>query len=491
LSPKASRRPVEITPNVGGPGTAADRPDWSPRSWQNFPTQQQPEYPDARALASAVAELESLPPLVTSWEIERLKSELADAASGRKFLLQGGDCAESFADCHSPGIASKLKVLLQMSLVMAHGMRKPVIRVGRFAGQYAKPRTEPTETQRGVTLPSYRGDLINQSPFTLEARTPNPMLLLRGYERAALTLNFIRALVDGGFADLHHPELWDVPFAKASKQEQEWEVIRRQIVESLRFIETIAGRQIGEIRRVDFYTSHEALHLLYEQSLTRKVPRRTGWYNLGTHFPWIGMRTADPMGGHIEYARGIENPIALKVGPEISQEALRELVMLLNPRREPGRLTLIHRLGAEQIALKLPGLIAAVETAGVPVLWCCDPMHGNTQKASAGTFSSAAGSEWTGARKLRRFSDITSELEQAFEIHRRAGTHLGGLHIELTGENVTECISDGDGLARSFAASASSEKSASMPSVDPRLNLEQSLELAMLVGRKATAQASA
>jgi len=451
-----------------GSGRGDGRPAWSPRSWQHFPTKQQPEYPDAQALIDALAQLAALPPLVTSWEIEKLKSELADAAAGRKFLLQGGDCAESFADCHSPRIASKLKVLLQMSLVMAHGMNRPVIRVGRFAGQYAKPRTESTERQGEVTLPSYRGDLINRAAFTAGARAHDPQLMLRGYERAALTLNFIRALVDGGFADMHHPELWDVAFAKASPQEQEYEAIRTRIVESLRFIETIAGRQVSEIRRIDFYTSHEALHLLYEQALTRQVPRRDGWYNLAAHFPWVGMRTADPLGGHIEYARGIENPIAVKVGPEMSPAVLIEIIELLNPSNEPGRLTLIHRLGAERIGETLPALIAAAASTGKPILWCCDPMHGNTKRAP----------ENSGA-KIRRFTDIKSEVEQAFDVHAKAGSHLGGVHVELTGDNVTECdgAPEDDGRAHSIAPS--------LPSVDPRLNLEQSLELAMLIGRKA------
>ena len=470
----------------------AQRPEWSPKSWQSFPTLQQPEYPDGGALVDVLTLLASLPPLVTSWEIERLKSELADASDGKKFLLQAGDCAESFADCHSPGIAAKLKVLLQMSLVMAHGMSRPVIRVGRFAGQYAKPRTEPFESLGDVTLPSYRGDLINRAEFTPGSRTPDPQLLLRGYERAALTLNFIRALVDGGFADMHHPELWDVPFVHDSPQAKEYEAIRERIVSSLRFIETLAGRQVGEIRRVDFFTSHEALHLLYEQALTRRVPRREGWYNLGAHMPWVGMRTADVLGGHVEYARGIENPIGLKVGAEMTPETLRELVALLNPRNEPGRLTLIHRLGAEQIAAKLPGLIAAVESSGTRVLWCCDPMHGNTRREGDAQVPRLSESEGVphgsesrgtnGGRKVRRFADIKSEVEQAFDIHQRAGTLLGGVHIELTGENVIEC--NGDPATGSEHAPAAPSDPAP-GAVDPRLNLEQSLELAMLIGRNA------
>jgi 3-deoxy-7-phosphoheptulonate synthase len=265
--------------------------DWSPTSWKSRPATQQPAYPDPAALEAVVGQMTRLPPLVTSWEIESLKSQLAEAAEGRRFLLQGGDCAENFQECESGTIADKLKILLQMSLVLVHGTRKRVIRVGRFAGQYAKPRSEDTETRDGVTLPSYRGDLVNHLPFTEEARRPDPTLLLRGYERAALTLNFIRALIDGGFADLHHPEYWDLGFVKHSPHAKEYQRIVETIGESIRFMETISNAPIGQTNRVDFFTSHEGLHLLYEQAQTRQVPRREGWYDLSAHLPWVGMRT--------------------------------------------------------------------------------------------------------------------------------------------------------------------------------------------------------
>jgi 3-deoxy-7-phosphoheptulonate synthase len=439
--------------------------DWSPASWQSKPSTQQPVYPDAEEVRRVVAELARLPPLVTSWEIESLKAQLAEVAAGKRFLLQGGDCAESFADCDSGAIASKLKILLQMSLVLVHGLKMRVIRVGRFGGQYAKPRSEDSETRAGVTLPAYRGDLINRVAFTAADRTPDPYLLLRGYERAALTLNFIRALIDGGFADLHHPEYWDLDFVRHSPLAAEYQRIVESIGDSLRFMETLAGVQVGEMNRVDFFTSHEGLHLLYEQAQTRRVPHRDGWYNLATHFPWIGMRTADVDGAHVEYFRGIANPVAVKVGPAMTPERLRALADRLDPEGEPGRLTLIHRLGAGRIAELLPPLLAAL--AGRPVVWCCDPMHGNTGSTASGM-------------KTRRFDDILAELELAFDLHAAAGTYLGGVHFELTGDNVTECVGGARGLAEADLGRAYRSQ------VDPRLNYEQALEMALLVSRKSS-----
>ena len=440
-------------------------PDWSPSSWEGKPATQQPAYPDADAVRRVVGELARLPPLVTSWEIESLRAQLAEVAAGTRFLLQGGDCAESFADCDSGAIASKLKILLQMSLVLVHGMKKRVIRVGRFGGQYAKPRTQDGETRDGVTLPAYRGDLINRVPFTAADRTPDPSLMLRGYERAALTLNFIRALIDGGFADLHHPEYWDLDFVRHSPLAAEYQRIVESIGDSLRFMETLAGAQVGEMNRVDFFTSHEGLHLLYEQAQTRRVPHRAGWYNLATHFPWIGMRTADPEGAHVEYFRGIANPVAVKVGPGMTPDRLRALTDRLDPQADPGRLTLIHRLGAGRVAELLPPLVEALR--GRPVVWCCDPMHGNTGTTASGV-------------KTRRFDDILAELELAFEIHAALGSHLGGVHFELTGDNVTECTGGARGLAEGDLTRAYRSQ------VDPRLNYEQALEMAMLVSRKST-----
>ena len=323
-----------------------------------------PAYPDSDALDEAVKTLARLPPLVTSWEIEKLKKGLALAAKGDLFLLQGGDCAESFDDCDSDSIAAKLKILLQMSLVLVHGTKKGVIRVGRIAGQYAKPRSADTEIRDGVELPTYRGDLVNRAPFTKEDRTPNPQLLLRGYERAALTLNFIRSLIDGGFADLHHPEYWDLDFVQHSQLSDDYERIVGSIKESLEFLRAVTGERVSDIRRVDMYTSHEGLSLHYEEAQTREVPRRPGWYNLSTHMPWIGKRTADPAGAHVEYFRGIRNPIGLKVGPGMDDALLLDLLNRLHEDNEPGRLVLIHRMGADAVKDELPKVIETVKRSG-------------------------------------------------------------------------------------------------------------------------------
>ncbi len=439
--------------------------DWSPESWKGADVRQQPTYGDPAAVESVAARLGALPPLVTSWEVETLKGQLASAARGERFVLQGGDCAESFAECTSDSITAKLKILLQMSLVLTHSLKKRVIRVGRFAGQYAKPRSSDTETRNGESLPSYRGDLVNSLEFTAEAREPDPINLLRGYQRSALTLNFIRGLIDGGFADLHHPEYWNLDFVDHSQNAAEYQRRVESIADSLRFMETLAGVEVGQIDRVDFYTSHEALHLVYEQAQTRTVPRRVGWYNLATHLPWIGLRTAFPGSAHIEYARGIRNPLGVKVGAGMKPADIAHLVDVLNPDGEEGRLALIHRCGAEKVAEELPPILRAVCATGKPVLWICDPMHGNTKSTGEGM-------------KTRAFSAILSELEQAFDIHAANGTILGGVHFELTGEDVTECVGgarglDERGLRRAYRSQ-----------VDPRLNYEQALEMALLVGRK-------
>ncbi|REJ87014.1 MAG: 3-deoxy-7-phosphoheptulonate synthase class II [Planctomycetota bacterium] len=436
--------------------------EWSPSSWRTKPARQQVAYPSESAVADVFSRLSRLPPLVTSWEIETLKSELAAAARGEMFLLQGGDCCESFDDCQSPNIAAKLKILLQMSVVLIYGCRKPVIRAGRFAGQFAKPRSSETETRGDATLPVYRGDLINRRAFTLEDRRPDPELLLRGYERAGLTLNFIRSLVEGGFADLHHPEYWDLGFVSHSPQAAEYHSIVQSISDAISLMESVAGADIRQLKRAEFYTSHEGLHLPYEESQTRQVPRRTGWYNLTTHFPWIGDRTRALDEAHVEYFRGIRNPIGVKIGPSITGQELVQLIRVLDPEQEPGRLTLIHRFGADQIAESLPALIEAVQNEQRTVLWCCDPMHGNTTTTADGL-------------KTRRFESILSELEEAFAIHERAGSILGGVHFELTGENVTECTGGARGLKDSDLREA--YKSA----VDPRLNYEQAMEMALLI----------
>src|SRR5512135_1385792 len=342
------------------PSPLPNPPDWSPTSWTLRPAEQQPTYRDAAALERVVAELSRLPPTVVSWEVDDLKRQIADAQQGRRFLLQGGDCAETFADCESGQIARKLKILLQMSLVLLHGLKKPVIRVGRFAGQYAKPRSADTETRDGLTLPSYRGDLVNRPGFSAAEREPDPELLLRGYERAALTLNFIRALVDGGFADLHHPEYWDLGFVHHSPLRDQYRQLVASISDSLDFYEAMSGNRVHEASRAPFYASHEALHLLYEQAQTRFLPRRNRWYNLSTHLPWIGMRTAKLDGAHVEYCRGISNPVGVKVGPSMGADWVQGLCEILNPEREPGRLVLIHRMGAAHIESKLPPLVEAV-----------------------------------------------------------------------------------------------------------------------------------
>jgi 3-deoxy-7-phosphoheptulonate synthase len=439
--------------------------DWTPSSWTSKPAKQLPTYPDKAELESALGRLSQLPPLVTSWEVERLRSQLAEAAVGKRFLLQGGDCAETFDHCRPDVITNQLKILLQMSLVLVYGLRRRVVRVGRFAGQYAKPRSSDTETRDDITLPAYRGDIVNRPAFTDEDRRPEPELMLRGYEHSALTLNFIRSLVGGGFADLHHPEYWDLGFVDLSPRARDYQDMVRSIGESLRFMETLAGTEVGNISRVDFFTSHEALHLPYEQAQTRQVPRRAGWYNLNVHIPWLGMRTAEVGGAHVEYFRGIRNPMGIKIGPSMTPDWLRELIDILHPDDEPGRLTLIHRFGHDRVAECLPPLIAAARETGRTVLWCCDPMHGNTEKTSNGL-------------KTRRFDNILSELEQAFDIHAAEGSSLGGVHFELTGDNVTECIGGARGLSETDLPRAYES------TVDPRLNYEQALEMALLIARR-------
>jgi len=443
---------------------------WKAGSWQSHPAAQMPHYEDAAELQSAMQRLEALPPLVTSWEVLALKSLLAEAQQGKRFLLQGGDCAETFADCNNEVIANRLKVLLQMSLVLVHGLRMPVLRVGRFAGQYAKPRSADTETIDGVTLPVYRGELVNGAEFTPEARRPDPQRMLEGHARSAMTMNFVRALIDGGFADLHHPEYWNLAWVERSPLAADYRQMVDGISGAMHFMETLAG-PIASFQRADFYTSHEALLLHYEQALTRQVPRQWGWFDLSTHFPWIGMRTAALDGAHVEFCRGIRNPIAIKIGPAMHADQLRQLVDILNPDDEPGRLTLVHRMGAGGIGQHLPRLIEAVQATGRRVLWVCDPMHGNTEKLGSGV-------------KTRRFANIRSELEQAFDIHATAGTYLGGVHLELTGEDVTECMGGARDLSEADLARAYRS------TVDPRLNYEQSLELAMLIVRKSTVRAS-
>ncbi|MCA9129540.1 MAG: 3-deoxy-7-phosphoheptulonate synthase class II [Planctomycetales bacterium] len=435
---------------------------WLVDSWKSCEAQQQPHYDDAQELNEVLAALRRLPPLVTSWEVDRLKDQLALAQTGRAWLLQGGDCAESFDDCGAESIASKLKVLLQMSLVLLYGSGKKIVRIGRIAGQYAKPRSSNTESREGLTLPSYRGDLINRAPFSIDHRRNNPQLLLRGYERSALTLNFIRALSEGGFADLHHPENWKLTFVAESPECELYQRLVQSLGDALRFIDAISSSPNPDLSRVDFFTSHEALHLPYEQTLTRESVRGTGWYNLGTHFPWIGERTRSIGGAHVEMLRGIRNPVGVKIGPTAKPDEVVDLVRVLNSENEPGRVTIIHRFGSDRVKEVLPGLIEAVTRCGTSVLWCCDPMHGNTVSAAGG-------------RKTRRFGDILSELRSSFAIHRSCGSLLGGVHLELTGENVTECIGGSTGLTEDDLNTAYNSH------CDPRLNYEQAMEIAFAI----------
>ena len=445
--------------------SSADVSLWTPESWRQRRALQQPEYPDPAALDGVLAELRSLPPLVTSWEILRLREQLADAAAGKCFVLQAGDCAERFAACTPNRITNMVKVLLQASLVLVVGAKRPVIRIGRFAGQYAKPRSANEETRDGVSLPSFRGDNINRPEFTPEARTPDPQLLLRGYERASMTLNFIRALVKGGFADLHHPEYFDLDWVQHSPLADDYHRMAQTITDALRFMENVLGVRAGETDRIDFFTAHEALHLGYESAQTRRVPRRPGYFNLTTHFPWVGLRTNHPEGAHVEFLRGIENPIGIKVGPESGREQVARWLETLDPARAPGRLTLIHRFGAKRIADALPPLVEAVRAEGGQVVWICDPMHGNTHATASGV-------------KTRNFEDIYREVEQAFDIHAAMCQTLGGVHIEVTGENVTECVGGSHGPSEADLVRAYESE------VDPRLNYDQTLELSFLIARK-------
>ncbi len=424
-------------------------------------------YSNEAALAAACRRMEQLPPIVTSWEIERLRELIAEAQAGKRFLLQGGDCAETLADCQPDVIARKLKILLQMSLVLVHGSHLPVIRMGRIAGQYAKPRSSPTETRDGVTLPSYYGDLVNRQEFTAAAREPDPELLVQGYLHAGLTMNFVRSLAAGGFADLHHPEFWDL--AHLSRAElppelrEEYQHMVRQLAEALHFMEALGEKTVDDLTRVEFFASHEGLSLPYEAAQTKTVPRRDGYYDLTTHMPWIGERTRALDGAHVEFFRGIRNPVGVKVGPKATPSEIGSLLERLNPQNEPGKIVLISRCGAEKVAAALPPLVDAVKRQGHNVLWICDPMHGNGQLTSGGI-------------KTRDFHDILREIEISFDVHEAAGTHLGGVHFELTGDDVTECIGGGlteCDLDRNYASAC-----------DPRLNYRQALEMAFRLSKR-------
>jgi 3-deoxy-7-phosphoheptulonate synthase len=424
-------------------------------------------YPDPAALAAAVGRLRQLPPLVTSWEVERLRALFAEAQAGKRFLLQGGDCAETLNECQPDVITRKLKILLQMSLVLIHGAKKPVIRVGRFAGQYAKPRSNPTESRDGVSLPSYFGDLVNRLEFSPAARAPDPELLVQAYLHAGLTINFVRSLSAGGFADLHHPEFWDLAhLSRADLSPElrlEYQQMVRQLGEALRFMEALGESTVDELTRVEFFTSHEGLSLHYEAAQTKTVPRREGHYDLSTHLPWIGERTRALDGAHVEFFRGIRNPVGVKIGPSATPDELLRLIDRLNPSNEEGKLLLIARCGAGKVAAALPPLVAAVKREGREVLWVSDPMHGNGRVTASGI-------------KTRDFDDIIKEVETSFDVHEAAGTRLGGVHFELTGDDVTECIGGGlreSDLDRNYASAC-----------DPRMNYRQALEMAFRIAKR-------
>ena len=439
---------------------------WSIDSWKDKPYAQDVAYEDSAVLEQSVAKIRSLPPLVTSWEVEKLKKEIAEAQAGRRFLLQGGDCAETLADCRSDIIANKLKILLQMSLVLIHAGKKNVIRVGRLAGQYAKPRSKPTEERDGVSLPSYYGDLVNRPEFTAEARRADPRLMVEAYHHSAHTLNFVRSLTAAGFADLHHPEYWDMAFLQRAgmppELREEYTQTTAKLSEAMRFMEALGERTVDELTRVEFFTSHEALNLHYEAAQTRTVPRRDGHWLLSTHMPWIGERTRALDGAHIDLFRGIENVVGVKLGPKVDPVDACRLFTALNPTNEPGKIVAITRMGAGQVEKSLPPLVEAVRRADRRVLWVCDPMHGNTVSLASGL-------------KTRNFESILSEIESTFAVHRQCGSFLGGIHFELTGEDVTECIGGGlteADLDKNYASVC-----------DPRLNYRQSLEMAFRVGQ--------
>lgn len=438
---------------------------WNIDSWKTKTLAQEIAYEDPSAVEAVVAKLRKLPPLVTSWEVERLKENIAEAQAGKRFLLQGGDCAETLDDCQSGIIANKLKILLQMSVVLIHAAKKPVVRVGRLAGQYAKPRSKPTEERNGVTLPSYFGDLVNRPDFTPEARRADPRAMLDAYAHSGLTLNFVRSLSAAGFADLHHPEYWDMDFLSRAdlpaELREEYEQTTEKLSEAMRFMEALGERSVDQLSRVDFYTSHEGLNLHYEAALTRPVPRREGQYLLSTHMPWIGERTRQLDGAHVEFFRGIENVMGVKLGPKVDPQEVVRLFTALSPTNEPGKLVAITRMGAKDVERALPPIVEAVQRSGRRVLWICDPMHGNTVSTANGF-------------KTRNFDDILKELEGSFAVHREIGSELGGVHFELTGEDVTECIGGGlseADLDKNYASVC-----------DPRLNYRQALEMAFRIG---------
>lgn len=437
---------------------------WSLDSWRNRPVKQLPTYPDSQALADAERQLSALPPLVFAGEIRSLKADLARVAKGEAFLLQGGDCAESFAEFSADKIRDTFKLLMQMAVVMAFSGSCPVVKVGRIAGQFAKPRSADTETVDGIELPSYRGDNINSVEFTAEARVPDPQRMLAAYHQSSATLNLLRAFSRGGFADLHRVHQWNLGFVSQSPAHQKYEELATQIDQALAFMAAcgLNSANTPQLSETTLYTSHEALLLPYEQALTRKDSLTGDWYDCSAHMIWIGDRTRQPDHAHVEFLRGVQNPIGIKVGPSTQGDDLRRLLDILNPTNEPGRINLIARMGAEKIGDYLPQLVGLVRDMGSQVVWSSDPMHGNTIKASSGY-------------KTRSVEAILSEVKSFFEIHQAEGTHAGGVHFEMTGNHVTECV----GGAYQITEAALAERY--ITQCDPRLNADQSLELAFMI----------
>jgi 3-deoxy-7-phosphoheptulonate synthase len=440
---------------------------WSPTSWRQFPAKQIPAYKDAEALKQAEATLAKQPPLVFAGESRNLKAHLARVAAGEAFLLQGGDCAESFAEFGANNIRDSFRVLLQMAVVLTYAGSMPVVKVGRMAGQFAKPRSADDETIGDVTLPSYRGDIINALEFNEESRNPDPNRMVMAYHQSASTLNLLRAFAQGGYADLNKVHQWNLGFVSSSPAGSRYEDLAARIDDSLRFMAAcgMTATTTRAIRETEFYTSHEALLLPYEEQLTRVDSTTGDWYDVSAHFLWIGERTRQLDGAHVEFMRGIKNPIGLKVGPTTSPDQLMQLIDALNPEDEPGRLTLITRMGHDTLARELPKLVERVRDEGRTVVWSCDPMHGNTVKAATGY-------------KTRPFERIMTEIKAFFAVHRELGTHAGGIHIELTGQDVTECT----GGAQAISDQNLSDRYHTH--CDPRLNASQSLEVAFQVAEE-------
>ncbi|MGB0160695.1 MAG: class II 3-deoxy-7-phosphoheptulonate synthase [Candidatus Puniceispirillaceae bacterium] len=439
---------------------------WQPNSWRDHPIKQVPDYPDAEKLAGVEAKLAAMPPLVFAGEAQSLKRQLGEVAEGRAFLLQGGDCAESFAEFSANNIRDSFKVILQMAVVLTFGASMPVVKVGRVAGQFAKPRSSPMEAVDGIELPSYRGDMINAMPFTEKDRVPDPKRLLRVYEQSAATLNLLRAFAQGGLADLTKVHSWVTEFLSGTPQAERFQELAGRIEESLNFMRAcgITPETARPLAETDFYTSHESLLLNYEEALTRRdtITDEKDWYATSAHMIWIGDRTRQPDGAHVEYMRGIANPIGLKCGPSLDPDELVRLIETLNPDNVPGRLTLIARMGADKVRAGLPPLLKAVKASGAKVVWCCDPMHGNTIKASSGY-------------KTRRVNDVMAEVQGFFDAHDEIGTYPGGVHFEMTGQNVTECVG---GVVDVTEARLGDRYHTHC---DPRLNGAQALELAFLI----------